>query len=376
MANSKDVLALNGKIYDVTTGTLVNSIMPAKSLPQPRKFKKTAVKSIVDSPTIDGFMSPSPTIKATSAKHQTARHAVRHKPEHAKTLVRGTTKPNNHSSLLHSRTGNRTLPQTDTTRKESARKDDIDRNKRSKAIGKSSLINRFSHITAGQVIKKIEHLEVKKPKKETAENLPSNRSAMSNNVKSEETTIGAASNLFTKALVNATSHKEPSIKSTVRRRTLAKKLGLASRTSKILAVILVVLSILSAGVWFYLPNIQMRIASMRAGVNAALPSYQPSGFTQKNVDYKQGQVTLLYKSNSDGRNFSIQQTASRWDSETLLNSYITPARWPYQTYQDQGKTIYIYNSSDATWVSGGVWYKIEGNSNLNSDQLLRIANSL
>ncbi len=58
-----------------------------------------------------------------------------------------------------------------------------------------------------------------------------------------------------------------------------------------------------------------------------------------------------------------------------LTNHVLTNKQPFQTFQDAGKTIYIYEDSKATWVNGGVWYQINGNASLTSDQLLRIANS-
>ena len=74
--------------------------------------------------------------------------------------------------------------------------------------------------------------------------------------------------------------------------------------------------------------------------------------------------------------FGLNQKASSWNSSALLDNFIQPKGKTYQTYQEQGKTIYIYDKASASWVSGGVWYQVTGNSSLNNDQLLSIANSL
>lgn len=121
----------------------------------------------------------------------------------------------------------------------------------------------------------------------------------------------------------------------------------------------------------------MRLAASRAGVPGTLPNYQPSGFGMSGpIQYKAGQITIHYKSRSDSRAFHINQRSSEWDSATLLDQFVATNRRSYQTYQDNGKTIYIYDNDNATWVDGGIWYQIEGNSSLNSDQLLRLAASM
>jgi hypothetical protein len=94
------------------------------------------------------------------------------------------------------------------------------------------------------------------------------------------------------------------------------------------------------------------------------------------VQYSAGQITISYKSNSDDRNFQLVQRNSDWNSQSLLNNFVTREDEKYLTYQDKGKTIYVYDGNNATWVSGGIWYQVEGKSSLSSDQLLKIASSL
>ncbi len=139
------------------------------------------------------------------------------------------------------------------------------------------------------------------------------------------------------------------------------------------------LFVLVAGYVTYLniPNLSLRIAASRAGIDATLPAYRPSGFAMSGpINYSQGLVTINFSSNSDDRSFSIAERASSWDSESLLANYVENETPNYVTFQDKGLTVYVYEGSNATWVDGGIWYTIEGESQLNSDQLLRIASSM
>ena len=126
-----------------------------------------------------------------------------------------------------------------------------------------------------------------------------------------------------------------------------------------------------------MPNMAMRVAAAKAGFDARLPEYRPAGFSLADpIQYGPGEITVNFKSLADGGGYKITQRPSKWDSETLLDKFVTSVSAPYQTYQGQDKTIFIYNESDATWVEDGVWYQITGNGGLTSDQLLRIASSL
>lgn len=126
-----------------------------------------------------------------------------------------------------------------------------------------------------------------------------------------------------------------------------------------------------------IPSLSMRLAATRAGFNASLPGYQPSGFTQDRlVKYSPGKVSVSFHSNSDQRRFQLTQQVSNWNSQALVDNYLSVNDKPYQTFEANGKTIYIYDEGNATWVNGGVWYQIEGKSSLSSDQILQIANSI
>lgn len=178
--------------------------------------------------------------------------------------------------------------------------------------------------------------------------------------------------LIEKGLQNATSHTEKHlVKPAARGRK--KRSRLATYGAGALATLLL------AGFIGYqnVPNIAMRYAAARSGIAAGLPSYQPAGFAlNRRIQYNPGQITLNYSSNADDRAFTITQRESNWNSDTLKTTYVSTKSDQVQTYEDKGRTIYLYGDNNATWVSSGVWYDINGDSQLNSDQLIRIATSM
>jgi hypothetical protein len=183
---------------------------------------------------------------------------------------------------------------------------------------------------------------------------------------------------FQNALDQAASHQQPKLKKQRFHHRVAKKLHVSPRTLSISSASLLLLLVGGFIAYQNVPNVAMHVASARSGVNAALPAYRPAGFAFNGpIQYKPGQITVSFKSNSDeDRKFSIIQSTSSWNSETLLENFVANTDHPYQTYQDGGKTIYIYDGTNATWVDGGIWYRVEGNSSLSSDQLLRLADSI
>jgi hypothetical protein len=134
-----------------------------------------------------------------------------------------------------------------------------------------------------------------------------------------------------------------------------------------------------AGYFAYnnVPNLAMKVASTRSGTPGALPDYSPSGFALGGpIKYSPGQIQISYSSNTDDRSFTITETKSEWNSDALLDNHVAANSRAYQTFQDNNKTIYIYDEDVASWVDNGIWYELNGNKSLNTDQILRIANSL
>jgi hypothetical protein len=125
-----------------------------------------------------------------------------------------------------------------------------------------------------------------------------------------------------------------------------------------------------------LPNISMRVAATRAGIAANYPNYSPDGYHFAGpITYQPGEVNISFKSNTNERSFVIKQKASSWDSQAVLDNYVSKKTGTYLTYQERGLTIYSYGNH-VTWVNGGLMYTIDGDAPLNSDQLLRIATSM
>lgn len=177
--------------------------------------------------------------------------------------------------------------------------------------------------------------------------------------------------LIDKSLQNATSH-------TQKHHTVAKKNRFFLSSFRKLSTVAASF-VLLAGFFTYqnIASLSVRYASSRSGVTANLPGYRPSGFTlSRTVNYGPGKVTISFVSNSDDRNFVIDQQKSDWNSQSLLSNYSELASNAVQTYENGGKTIYLYGDSNATWIDRGIWYDIKGNSRLTSDQLLKIANSI
>lgn len=155
--------------------------------------------------------------------------------------------------------------------------------------------------------------------------------------------------------------------------------GLFKRQPRLTTVLSATLAVLLLGgylTYINLPNISMRVAATRAGIAANFPTYRPDGYSfQGPISYSPGEVAINYRSNTNSNSFTVKQKTSAWDSQAVLDNYVMKDTENYLTYQEQGLTIYSFNNK-AAWVNGGLLYTVEGNAQLSSEQLLRLATSL
>ncbi len=138
---------------------------------------------------------------------------------------------------------------------------------------------------------------------------------------------------------------------------------------------------LSVGVIGYIvslnvPDVSVRVAAMQAGFEATYPSYIPRGYSLKDIVSEDKRLVMTF---SDGNNssFTLSEEKSAWDSEALEANYVKSS-WGsnYTSIREQGITIFI-SGSNATWVNGGLLYKIEASgNNLTKKQLKSIVTSL
>ena len=137
--------------------------------------------------------------------------------------------------------------------------------------------------------------------------------------------------------------------------------------------------ILFGGYLTYLnvPNLSVRVAAAQAGIDASYPGYQPDGYRLNGpVAFSEGQVRIQFAANTGDADFTLNQSASSWDSSALLENYVKEkSDNEYNISQEKGLTIYSYNSN-AAWVSGGILYTIDGDAPLSPDQIRKIATSI
>lgn len=349
MSTTKTTIELNGKLYDTRTGKIVTP--------------KTAVKS--SGQAIDGFSkrsvqrvkpSEKPAVSRTKAQHATP------KLQKSSTLMRPAVKKPKPVASVKS---------TPVSKHASFKKQDKNRLARAVAVPRSSAVNKFTHQSSHTVVKKQAPIEVIPPRNEV--NL---MNKVAHIATSTEAHVKHSVDMIEESLRNASSHLEVFDDKKLRDSFL-NRVGFKNKVANLATLSFAGLLLFGFFAYQNAANIQMQVAAAKSGVSASMPSYKPAGFSAgRNISSEPGKVSITFTSNTNDKKFTVSQQASNWSSESLLTNHVLASKSPYQTFQNEGKTVYIYENSNATWMNKGIWYKIDGDANLTSDQLLRLANSL
>ncbi len=362
---AQNTIEINGRHYDALSGKLLDNghLKPTK-----KSSSKTGTQ------VVDGFIRRP---KQALPRQATPSHKVHSKASHSKTLMRTSVKkPAQKITAIHNKNYSTYHPnESNSSRTERPDHVDSTRIERAAAIHRSSLVSRFGEI-GSHITKRVAPIAVKPAPEHGKTALHSASTPIDLRGTNPASVVEEPLSPFDIALQKADSHKLSRTKRQSLKQRTARKLRISTHALSL--AMGVFLALFVGGILAYrsVPQIALKIASTRAGVRAQLPSYQPSGFSLSGpVQYGDGVVTLKYESNSDDRNFSVVQKKSDLNSQSLAENFTT-AQSTYQTFEDKGRTIFVYEGSNATWVNGGVWYTVEGESELSSDQLRRIVSGL
>lgn len=366
---NKNFIEINGNKYDAITGKMISGDSDATPKPQP--IATVTPKTNVG--VVDGFMRkpkkanvtrPSPNSAAKQAqKSQTLMRTSVKKPEPVAKKLQ-----NSKPSIQKSHLG------TSVKRTEAA-----------KLVPKSHQVQKYGTIEHRSSVVKTTNpsLTVKHPSQHQSSSTAVATVSSAPLVLKEQpqALVSDREKMINKALENANAHEavheNGGTHSKKKKSKIVKKLGISRKAASLSSAILAI--VLLAGFFTVqnVPNLSMRLAASRAGFEAQMPAYKASGFSFSGpINYSPGQVTVSFKSNSDSRWYDVRQQASNWNSDALLSNFVVAEGKTYQTYLDKGRTLFIYDGSNATWVDDGVWYQVEGNSDLTTDQLIRIASSI
>jgi hypothetical protein len=245
---------------------------------------------------------------------------------------------------------------------------------RAKHVAKSHHIHRFQHIRQQQNGAAAALRPVEQPRTPAAAHIqhsvPARKASHSialAKAKQQLTARQSSVDIFEAALAHAVSHEQMPVR--------AKRRRFSKRVINVLAGVTAFLVIGGFITYLNMPAIELRVASVRAGFHAEMPSYRPTGYAlEGGVQSSKGKVAMEFHSGDSS--FRITQETSDWNSATLLDQKTEQQGAPVQTVQSKGRIIYIYDDSNATWVNGGVRYEISGNAALDTDELVSLATSM
>jgi hypothetical protein len=378
--NTKNIIDINGKRYDADSGAVIKSLDGFRP-----------VKSVPAAPLAGPAKPLRQDVRPARTVHTPAAHIAPHKPQKAATLMRSAVhKPDLRTKRIVSQSPAHTLTKISTHQipaKFSHATIDPRREKRAKRVMQSPAVSRFGNLSTVNSLSASSSLASQQlpPQPLSSKQAPLSQpsiaaslpKAASHHRQPSDIPVNPIKHvtkepdIFLQALARATSHEQPRHPAPGHR---SKKRG---RLISVLSGGLVVLLAIGTFVYFNAPELSLRMASSRAGFEARLPNYSPTGFTFGNLTYSPGNVTISYK---DGQNelrrFDITQRVSTWDSEGLLSNFVSGAASAHQTYERAGRTVYLYGNNTATWVDSGIWYTIDGSNALTKNQVLDMAGSL
>ncbi len=364
---TKNLIELNGKKYDTVTGEVLTT-GSASTPKKPSSSHNPAQGSL------DGFV----TRKSTQPRKEglTAK-GMHYKASKSKTLMRSAV----HRPAIQAL--QETIGHLGQLENNAHVVADHKRALRAKTVTKSNVISRFGSGTPSNPVTATSAMLPVRPAPINPQGIL-NHNELHTTVQSESTSVHQAAAVmpkksFSKELESAQSHTQPKLPKRKLHHRVAHKLHLRPRIFSVIASTAVVVLLAGFFTFQYHAYAAVKMAAARSGVPASLPA-QTAGFSLSDkVRYKPGEVSLAYKSNSDDRNFTVTQAASSWNSDALEENFIASLPTTHSsTLYPSGKTVFTYGSegSNATWVSGGIWYKVEGNSALTSSQLQNIINSM
>lgn len=365
---ARHIIELNGKRYDTVTGKVVTSTTSIQSKTQPSKapspashsatIRPIAKATTLTAPPTATRRTPQPGIVDSIRRTRTTKpnNLSRRHPQKSNTLMRQAARAAS-SPIKPTKS---VYPTVTTHSHRGTLGVNTERLERAKTTPQNKRIGRFTATSGPVAAPRVPSPAASSARTSAPPAAPPSLSAMQPAPKARP---------FEAAIAQATSHTQPKQPAT-RRRTRRTAL-------KALVVILAIGLVGGFVVYHRIPSAHMKLASSRSGVGGVLPSYTPAGYKLSNtIDYKPGEITLNFQSNSDQRSFNVVQSQSSWNSESLRQDFLEPLQASYQIIEENGKTVYLYDNN-ATWVDGGIWYKVEAkDAHLSSTQLANLIKSL
>lgn len=335
----KNTIVINGKLYDAVSGLPVAA--PDVPAPRPQSATPKPHRAFSD-------IGPAVSVRVTPSQPQN---------------------PHHHAARVH-----QTVKKSQTLRRDVLKqpaKTHIDGLRRKPAVGhvvKSDMISKF----APHPQRRAPHPATVAPKTaivapHTAANLVAKPTQPLDSRQRKE-------KLISERLAKI-DHTRPNDKAHAPKRGL-----FSSRHPRVSSVVVACVALVMLGgylTYLNMPNLSVRVAAAQAGVNASFPQYRPDGYRFDGpIAYSAGEVTINFQSNGGPQRFTVKQKSSSWDSQAVLDNYVAKkSNNQYVTSSESGLTIYTFDNK-AAWVNKGIFYSIDGDAPLSSEQILRIASSM
>lgn len=384
MNKKNNTIEINGRKYDAHTGVLLNSPETPKVNPTTNSgqnvdgvMPRSQISRIQNlSPAQQLHSSPKTQSQAASASkpvmdihRQPPKTIAPHKPQSAKTLMRRAVhkpSPSIKRLVKAQGVGNTNESPVIAPTANIVSKIDPNRGQRANSVPRNNLVKRFNPKQTTTAHRNTNYLS---PSATADKHRIQQANQQANTVVAQNPQIHK--DIFQQALEKSKSHEQPFVEPSNGSKNNSKRLQVIMSSS---------IAILLLGGFLIFHNlnaINLYVASNKAGFQASLPGYNPSGFSLRQLTGTTGKVSVLYTSNSDSRKFKITEQPSGWDSATLRQSFVNNvAQSSYQTIQSAGITIFVYGQNNATWVNGGIWYQLKSYGSLSNQQLIEIATSL
>ena len=404
--NSKNTIELNGNLYDAATGKMLGAgtaprpksganidgffrsrtsapvtrrtpqkisvLAPAAApKPEPSKPRTTPNHARAHQPQVSkrvpGVIASTAKAAPASAQSKTAapNHAKAHQPQPAVTLMRAAVKRPGPSfkkqatvqgSLTHS------VPSMIPV-KHTASHVDTDRLVRAGSVETSPLIAHHGKQAPARISTAVVPLHVQPAPAKPEGDTPTNAPAPAPTNKPQD--------IFDHALANAANFLDvKDHRSHFRKHTRKHVASMAAGTLALLVI---------AGFATYQnsPGLQLKVASVQAGVATDMPNFAAAGFAYNGAKATNGKLLVGF-SNDRGR-YQLSQQSTSWNGTDMIQSVSATdasGKPNYTTVQDGNTTIYRFSNTNATWVSGGKWYSVTGTNALTNDQVKSIVENV
>lgn len=384
MVKKPNILELNGKRYNATTGELLNGHQTG-----PRSidgFAPARAAGPVKTPAASRPLAP--TVATTSAPkvkpiadvtRASGGHLQHHKPAGSQTLMRHAVHKPQPSVKRHLKPQQRTdvlvkQPSITVAPKLSSYQLDPRRVAHAKQVPRSPEVRRYAVDRAALVPQPVPvTIPAQTPTQPAVRPVYADASAQA--LRQPLTPKAHSDDIFAQALARANSHEQQPLtrrQTKIRRR----KSFFGGRALSIGATTCAVLLLVGFFAWQEKALITMKYAASKSGVAATMPAYQPSGFHASKFSYSPGLVAVNFTDHKSGDSFALIEKSTSWDSSALRDSFVATRSRTYQTIDAAGRTIFTYGNNNATWVDHGVWYQVNTQGSLTTNQLVNLAISM